>query len=50
MERNTIRKIVNDSITRLEFRVDRIKWGKDLVEPIIYIDDVAFDEAMLVLS
>ena len=45
-----IRKIVNDSITRLEFRVDRVKQEKDLVEPIIYIDNVAFDEVVLALG
>ena len=50
MERNTIRKIVNNSITRLEFGINRIKQGEDLVESIIYIDDVTFDEAVLALS
>ncbi len=45
-----IRKIVNDSITRLEFRVDKVKQEKDLVEPIIHIDNVAFDEVVLALG
>ena len=45
-----IRKIANDFITRLEFRVDRIKQEEDLIEHIIHINNVAFDEVMLVLG
>jgi len=50
MERNTIRKIVNNSITRLEFGVGRIKQGEDLIEPIVHINNVAFDKAVLALG
>ena len=45
-----IRKIANDFITRLEFRVNRIKQEEDLVKPIIHIDNVIFDEVILVLG
>jgi len=50
MERNVIREVIDDSITRLKFGVDRIKWGKDLIEPIVNIDDMAFNKTLLLLG
>jgi len=45
-----VRKTVNDSVTGLEFRIGRIEWGDNLIEPIIHINNIVFDEAMLPLS
>jgi len=50
MERKMVRKTVNNSVTGLEFGISRIKWEENLIEPIIHIDNVAFDEAVLPLS
>ena len=50
IERKLVRKTVNNSVTRLEFGIGRIKQGKNFIEPIIHIDNVVFDEAMLLLS
>jgi len=50
MERKTVRKTVNDSVTGLEFGIGRIKRRENLIEPIIHINNVAFDEATLSLS
>jgi len=50
MERKMVRKTVNDSVTGLEFRIGRIKQGENLIELIIHIDNVVFDEATLLFS
>ena len=50
MERKIVRKIINDSVTGLEFRIGRIKQGENLIEPIIHINNMAFDKAVLLLS
>jgi len=50
MERNVIREVIDDFITGLKFEVDRIKQGKDLIEPITHINDVAFNKTLLSLG
>ena len=50
MKRKMVRKIVYDSITRMKLRIERIKWEKNLIEPVIHVNDVPLDEAALTLS
>ena len=50
MERKTVRKTVNDSVTRLESGIGRIEQKENLIEPIIHINNMAFDKATLLLS
>jgi len=45
-----IRKIINNSITRLELRIDRIERGENLMEPIVHINNMTFNKAALVFS
>ena len=42
MKRKTVRKKVYDSVTRMKFRVDRIESWEIFVEPIVYVNHMAF--------
>ena len=42
IERETIRKGIDNSVTGLKFRVNRVKSREDFIKPVIYIDYVAF--------
>ena len=50
MKRKAMRKVIYNSATRSEFWVKWIKWGKNLIKPIIHIDNMTFDETTLLLS
>ena len=50
MKRKAMRKFIYDSATRLEFWVKWIEWGKNLIKPVIHVNNVTFDEAALSLS
>jgi len=42
MERETIRKGIDNSVTGLKFRVNQVKSREDFVKPVIHVDYMAF--------
>ena len=42
MKRKTVRKKIHDSVTEMKFRVNRIEHQENFIEPIVYVNHMAF--------